>query len=372
MGGPDLGTSQGICQANADFVNRRRRLPRQLPSLLCVPFSPSFSSLPSSFTYVTMPHTPLEPIDAYALELLDAVSSGQNNRLCNGDRTTELTHDAFAEYYRQQWHLIAGHGDGQYVATQTPEHLNHVVELIRQGTTREAILLELRSTGAPEEHCLNSINLAARLLTMMKFGVVKHQAVPRRHIHWDAGPLDDFVKDYLSTPPILGCESIRLPKSFNAWSIETIGGIQVGFTDNMADHLLLVEDDSKVLIFHHASFLEYQGQRSVLNMNSTTISFSSDILLWCQFNLSTRIRRRDSADNCASILPFVDTRKLFFKIYGYNTIVAEKTHPQQGLTLVLTSWQNPSLLLVDTERTQRATGYKISNKDMSISKLIPD
>ncbi|KAK0627397.1 hypothetical protein B0T14DRAFT_535243 [Immersiella caudata] len=159
----------------------------------------------------------------------------RNRRLFNGDRTAELTHDAFAEYYHQLWHLIAGHGDGQYVATQSPEELNRVVGLIRQGTARDAILFELRSTGAAsEEHCVNSINLAARLLTMIKFGVVQHQA------------------------PVLGCESTRLPKSFNAWTIEMIGGIRTGFTDNLADHLLLVEDDSKVLIFHHASFLEYQ------------------------------------------------------------------------------------------------------------------
>jgi len=212
--------------------------------------------------------TDSELIDAHALELLRGGSCTQGQsiprkRLFNGDQPTQLAHDAFAEYYRQQWNLIAGHGDGQYVATQTPKDMDRVIERIRQGGTRGAILSDLRLTdpNASEEACLNSINLAARLITMMKFGVVKHQAVPRRHIHWDAGPLSNFVKDYWNVPPVLGCEPVRLPKSFNAWSVEMVGGIQVGFTDNIADHLLLVEDDSKVLIFHHASFLEYQIQR---------------------------------------------------------------------------------------------------------------
>ena len=215
-----------------------------------------------------MAQTPIdELIDAEALELLlqgnqgnpsSQTQSGPRKRLFNGDQPSQLTHDAFAEYYRQQWHLIAGHGDGQYVATRTPKDMNRIIQAIRQGSTRESILSEVRSTGASEEACMNSINLAARLLTMMKFGAVKHQAIPRHHINWDGGSLGDFVKDYLNVPPVLGCESIRLPKSFNAWSVELVGGIQVGFTDNLVDHLLLVEDDSKVLIFHHVCFLEYQ------------------------------------------------------------------------------------------------------------------
>ena len=60
--------------------------------------------------------------------------------------------------------------------------------------------------------------------------------------------------------PTLSCEHVRLPKSFDAWSIEMVGGIEIAFTDNLADHLLLVEEDSKVLIFHHVSFLEVQRQ----------------------------------------------------------------------------------------------------------------
>ncbi|KAL2171205.1 hypothetical protein VTG60DRAFT_3516 [Thermothelomyces hinnuleus] len=45
--------------------------------------------------------------------------------------------------------------------------------------------------------------------------------------------------------------------SVDAWSIANVAGIEVAFTDNLVDHLRLVEDDTRLLIFQHASFLEY-------------------------------------------------------------------------------------------------------------------
>ncbi|KAI1421307.1 hypothetical protein F5Y12DRAFT_718570 [Xylaria sp. FL1777] len=51
-------------------------------------------------------------------------------------------------------------------------------------------------------------------------------------------------------------------------SIGTIGGPKVvEFTDKLANHLQLVDDDTAVLLFHHASFLECQvrlGHASII------------------------------------------------------------------------------------------------------------
>jgi hypothetical protein len=92
---------------------------------------------------------------------------------------------------------------------------------------------------------------------MMRFGIAKHQISPRRYLEWEAGSLQDFVHQYFKEPPKLSCEQVLLPKSFDAWAIATIAGVEIAFTDNLADHLLLVEDDAKLLVFHHASSLEY-------------------------------------------------------------------------------------------------------------------
>ncbi len=93
---------------------------------------------------------------------------------------------------------------------------------------------------------------------MLKIGVLKHQAVPRRCLTCRGGSLSDFIETRFNQPQVLSYHQVKLPKNFNAWSINVIGGLQIDFTDNLGDHLLLVDDDTRVLVFHHASFLECQ------------------------------------------------------------------------------------------------------------------
>ena len=50
-------------------------------------------------------------------------------------------------------------------------------------------------------------------------------------------------------------ESVKLPRSFTAANLEKIGGIEIRWTNNLADHLLLRDDDTKLMLFHHASAL---------------------------------------------------------------------------------------------------------------------
>ncbi|CAJ2508037.1 Uu.00g092230.m01.CDS01 [Anthostomella pinea] len=108
------------------------------------------------------------------------------------------------------------------------------------------------------EVCEQSINLAARLLAMVEIGRSKSELFAERVLSWTEGTLQDFLSDHFGTLPVLKDDLVRLPKSFDAWSLQAVGGIDIGFTDNLADHLLLIEDDMKVLIYHHASFLKHQ------------------------------------------------------------------------------------------------------------------
>ncbi|KAK4198777.1 hypothetical protein QBC40DRAFT_283234 [Triangularia verruculosa] len=101
---------------------------------------------------------------------------------------------------------------------------------------------------------------------MMKIGVPKDQLMPQGCLQWDQGPIRDFVHGFFSETPKLTFERIRLPKTFDAWSISKIAGIHISFTDNLADHLLLTNDDSTLLIFHHASFLECHLRPSASTM----------------------------------------------------------------------------------------------------------
>ncbi|OJJ37968.1 hypothetical protein ASPWEDRAFT_472858 [Aspergillus wentii DTO 134E9] len=75
---------------------------------------------------------------------------------------------------------------------------------------------------------------------------------------WTDGTIETAIHQYFSHPPKLDDTSITLEKSFTAYNLESFTGIAIHWTDNIADHLRLVEDDKKVVIFHHVTFLECQ------------------------------------------------------------------------------------------------------------------
>jgi hypothetical protein len=183
-----------------------------------------------------------------------------NDRMLNGGSVEIPSSDAYDKYYQQQWRLIARHFEGQYVAVHTEEDMQRLMQQLASDLTRQDIFTGLKAQvpSPGDEACDNSINLAGRLLVMLKIGVVKHQAAPRGYLDWTEGSLKEFVHSCFVSPPKLSCDQVRLPKAFNIWSIAEVAGIEISFTNNLADHLLLVEEDTKLLIFHHVFFLQQQ------------------------------------------------------------------------------------------------------------------
>jgi hypothetical protein len=117
--------------------------------------------------------------------------------------------------------------------------------------------------AADKQQHENSINLVARLVLMTRFGDLSHECSGGKHVEWRYGSLLEFVHDYFSCPPALGHERIKFEKSFNALNLQRIAGIEIWWTDNLADHLRMMDDDRAIAVFRHASFLEYQIHRYV-------------------------------------------------------------------------------------------------------------
>ena len=133
-------------------------------------------------------------IKLHALQLLESLSpriGSYQAKLFNGDKAAQLNHVAYCEYFGRQWCPTAEHAGGRYVATPTLEDLAHLLQNVRGGESREELMIALKATGRTEEACRISIDLAARALLMMRFGVVKHEACPRGYLMWDSGPLGD-------------------------------------------------------------------------------------------------------------------------------------------------------------------------------------
>ncbi|KAL8993911.1 MAG: hypothetical protein Q9169_005985 [Polycauliona sp. 2 TL-2023] len=75
-------------------------------------------------------------------------------------------------------------------------------------------------------------------------------------------------------PPPSFLDTVKLPQSFTAANLEKVGGIRILWTNNLGDHLLLRDDDTKVMLFHHVSalgLLQYPSRMPMRNLANETI-----------------------------------------------------------------------------------------------------
>lgn len=171
--------------------------------------------------------------------------------------------ELYFKYYAQQCDLIGRHANGKYSSVETHRNIMEIAQLLQQPLSREEVrkLMSEFLKPADQKQHESSINLVARLLLMIRVGNVHHECLGGRHIEWEQGDLREFVHNYFATPPSRGHDRIKLEKSFNALNVQRIGGIKIWWTDNLADHLRMMDDDKAVFIFHHGSFLEHQSHK---------------------------------------------------------------------------------------------------------------
>ena len=176
----------------------------------------------------------------------------------------ELTNDSigsidhlgavFCDWVEEQGVAAAGRGGGE-----THEEVLGIIALLQSNDlSRSDISIKLQYDGCEESdvEAINaSIDLAARLWLTLSIGSLQRSVTPGSTISWNHGRLADTLIDVLS-PKFKLSDSVKFPKAFNAANLEKIAGIEVVWTSNLADHLCLKEDDTKVMLYHQASFLE--------------------------------------------------------------------------------------------------------------------
>ncbi|KAK0650178.1 hypothetical protein DIS24_g7102 [Lasiodiplodia hormozganensis] len=110
---------------------------------------------------------------------------------------------------------------------------------------------------APEEDSVyGSIDLVARLLTMINFGGLDIGVGPCGRLTWTDGSLSQSCHRYFDKTPTLSMKAIQLEKVFNARNLQRFTNMRIEWTDNLADHLRMCEFDKKICLFHHVAFLE--------------------------------------------------------------------------------------------------------------------
>lgn len=123
--------------------------------------------------------------------------------------------------------------------------------------------------GGDGDACQTTLNLAARLVSMVEIGSLEtefgflHHTSQRPLPRWTESDLASLLGTTFSSSPQTDCGGIGAPLTLDAWSLDNVAGIKIKFTDNLADHLRLANKETLLYVFHHAAFLEHQKHRSV-------------------------------------------------------------------------------------------------------------
>ena len=159
---------------------------------------------------------------------------------------------------------------GSHSLARTHDDLIETVASLRSGHLRHETqdLLRPKLTKVHEnelELIDNTIDLCARLLLMTDFGQAEHIFSGRRKLDWTSGTLQECVSLGFGRTPSLEPKGIKLERTFNAESLNQFAGLVIVPTTNLLDHLRLTNDDTKVHIFNHASFLNHQLERYAMS-----------------------------------------------------------------------------------------------------------
>jgi hypothetical protein len=103
-----------------------------------------------------------------------------------------------------------------------------------------------------------SLKLATRILAMISIGPLPSEISAKHSLPWNQGcSFPEAVHEYFDRLPDIELDPKRdvVGSDLTCYSIERMSGIEVILTDNLLDHLRLVEGDRKLCVFHHASFL---------------------------------------------------------------------------------------------------------------------
>lgn len=142
---------------------------------------------------------------------------------------------------------------------------NIVYLLKRPKATRKGVETVLRKDADDDleeldEAVDDAITLAVRLILMVSTGDLQSHGRGiaingETTLCWGGGSLKDLVHEELVSQATLK-ESVKLEKIFNARNLERVAGIKIWWTNNLADHLRMRDNDRAVEVFHCASFLK--------------------------------------------------------------------------------------------------------------------
>lgn len=152
-------------------------------------------------------------------------------------------------------------GRGQHCALRTYGDIVRIARSVKEPFAYQDVVLDIpRPDGNGNRiNSADAASVAVRvvggLLSMMKTGDIRYEFSGHHKLDWSSGTIHDCIRTWLRAPQ-LADEGIRLERGFNAVNFKRYAGLNIVWTNNLAEHLCLRNNDQEVFIFHHATFLK--------------------------------------------------------------------------------------------------------------------
>ncbi|KAF5536404.1 hypothetical protein FMEXI_10350 [Fusarium mexicanum] len=172
--------------------------------------------------------------------------------LLNGDKVSKLDFRAYDSYVQRQQKLF-GELSSSAVYPHDTLSLGKVADQIQRDKQRDQIISYIctLSGNSDIEACQDALNLVTRLILMIEVGSLEkasgfmHQTGPGPLPLWDKDSLHSLTGKLFPTSSLQTCGGMAITPDLSAWSLENVAGIKIEFTDNLADHLRLTNNNSQ-------------------------------------------------------------------------------------------------------------------------------
>lgn len=195
--------------------------------------------------------------------------------------------DAYFRHYTTECRKAIERDHGEHVTIRTHQDIVSVIRQFEEGQTKDMIkrfLMSLDTQQRSDEVKIRmaegSIRLVARLFLMVDVGA------PPPYKTWGGSsflPWNDSnadLKSVLADHFVVSSMDTRnavFKEDFTAFNLQRFTGFEIKWTSNLADHLRLIDNDRKLCIFHHATFLQHQQRYVFKRHGSTGTNRSSDM-----------------------------------------------------------------------------------------------
>ncbi|EDU48848.1 conserved hypothetical protein [Pyrenophora tritici-repentis Pt-1C-BFP] len=242
------------------------------------------------------------------------------------------------------------HDNGRHVLERTHQDLLDIIHSLRKAETRDEIQRALRSKLTKphdnEEELLDgSVDFAANIWLMVDFDHIQYGFSGRRQLHWKSEPLAKCLCSGFPASPLLGHEGVKLQRIFNAPNLKRIARIEIVPTANLLDHLRIIDDDTKLCVFHHVSVLGLQLHNTTFPSGLIEETLRTLALLFPQSDTATRDYCRELQASydidpqlalCGHLK--TDDRQIEKFIYWHDRLVVLKQAFDEATPRTLAQW----------------------------------